>query len=285
VRGGSHFISGAIMNLHLRKKDRQIHDAQPAPAALEQELDELNLAGAHTLSFPFFDTESYFVSSGQQPVVEADSAITNLDNAGIELAENTEEPIPIADAETHNISADASTSTPNELMFKDIVSIINECDREFQGSVLKLQQRCDSLAEITNDLVSGSVECKEQIRLQAKFYQNEMQKGIAAQQEMLTEMFYAIDKKIEELTTRIVEQEKVAIKSEAETLEIVKNHERKFKEFDNRHSQNLHETVQLLENRIAELDRKLTVDQQNLRQNVTHGLINLANSFERTQPI
>ena len=55
------------------------------------------------------------------------------------------------------------------------------------------------LSDITDKLVTASVESRDQNRQQAEMFQEELQKSVAGQQEMLSEMFMAIDAKIAEM--------------------------------------------------------------------------------------
>ncbi|HLA01566.1 MAG TPA: hypothetical protein VJ019_02280, partial [Aestuariivirga sp.] len=119
------------------------------------------------------------------------------------LAAMAEDPDPAASLANIRKLLVGPTHKLHDAMFEEVVTILEESDREVQSSLRSLESRCVKLSHVTNELVSSSIESRDQNRVQIELLQKELERSATAQQEMLSEMFLAIDAKIEELTTRV----------------------------------------------------------------------------------
>ena len=88
------------------------------------------------------------------------------------------------------------TRSLHDAMFEEVIDILEESDREIQNALQSLESNYYKLSDITENLITASVETRDQSRQQTELFQEELQKTVAGQQEMLSEMFMAIDAKV-----------------------------------------------------------------------------------------
>ena len=247
----------------------------------EPESGELKLSGAHEQPLPFLNTTGQFgakvVEFAVQPVIDYNSRKISKKV----LAAMAGDPDPVktlADLRTLLVGPMRGL---HDAMFEEVVDILEESDREVQKALGSLESRYFRLSDITDELVSASVESRDQNRQQAEFFHQELQKSVAGQQDMLSEMFMAIDAKIEELTTQINRKiEGLANNFEAALRGATAHQERANQALEARCLASSSEAVADLENRLANLERKSSTDQAVIREVFADGLLTIADRFK-----
>ncbi len=266
------------------KHERDAFD-EALPATLtegnEQQLGELSLSGTHVQSVPFLRAASQFggkvVQFAVQPVIDYNSRKISKKV----LAAMAGDPDPVKTLADIRTLLVGPTRGLHDAMFEEVIDILEESDREVQNALQALESNYYRLSDITDGLVSASLESQDQNRQQAEIFQKELQKSVAGQQEMLSEMFMAIDAKIEELTTQINRKmEGLAIKFEAAMRGAAANQERANQALEARCLASSSEAAGLLENRLANLESKSSTDQAVIREVFADGLLNIADSFK-----
>ena len=171
----------------------------------EQEPGELSLSGTQTQSLTYLNGATQFgakmVQFAVKPVIDYD--VSNPVISKKVLAAMAEDPDPAASLANIRKLLVGPTHKLHDAMFEEVVTILEESDREVQNSLRALESRCVKLSHVTSELVATSVESRDQNRSQIELLQKEIQKSATAQQEMLSEMFLAIDAKIEQLALQV----------------------------------------------------------------------------------
>jgi hypothetical protein len=256
------------VNPLLNKNERDAFD-KALPATLtgrtEQKSDELSLSGAHARPVPFFNIAGQI---GAKLVQYAKPGVSKK-----VLAAMAEDPDPAASLANIRKLLVGPTHKLHDAMFEEVVTILEESDREVQNSLRSLESRCVKLSHVTNELVSSSIESRDQNRVQIELLQKELERSATAQQEMLSEMFLAIDAKIEELTTRVDQKiEALERKMEADMREADANQERNMQELEARCLASSKKAAGLLETRVANLERKSNSEKDDLNEVFAGGL-------------
>lgn len=247
----------------------------------ERNLGELRLSGTHEQSVPLLNATSQFgakvVEFAVQPVIEYNSKKISKKV----LAAMAGDPDPVKTLSDIRTLLVGPTRGLHDAMFEEVLDILEESDREVQNALVSLESRYFRLSDIADELVSASEERSGQNRQQVEFFQTELQKSVAGQQDMLSEMFMAIDAKIEELTTQINRKiEGLAMKFEAAMRGAAANQERANQALEARCLASSSEAAGHLENRLARLESKASTDQAVIREVFADGLLNIADRFK-----
>ena len=171
----------------------------------EEKPAELRLSGTHTQQLPFLNAASQFgaklVQFAVKPVAERESRSPVISKKVLAAMEG--DPDPAASlAGIRNLLVGPTRNLHNA-MFEEVVTILEESDREVQQALRSLGRKFESLSHVTDELVSASLDGKDETRQQAEHFHKELQKSASSHQEMLSEMFLVIDAKIEELTRQV----------------------------------------------------------------------------------
>lgn len=245
----------------------------------EQEPGELSLSGTHRHSLPFLDAASQFgarvVQFAVKPVI--DYEVRNPVISKKVLAAMARDPDPVTTLADIRKLLVGPTHKLHDAMFEEVITILEESDREVQDTLQSLESRCVQLSHVTDELVSSSLESRDQNRIQIEFLQKEILNSAIAQQDMLSEMFLAIDAKIEELAAQVNQKvEALSKRIEADMREAAANQERNMWKLEARCLANSREAVDLLENRVANLENRASSAQDNLREVFADGLASMA---------
>jgi hypothetical protein len=274
------------MNLLLSKKERNAFD-EALPAALigrtEQKLGELRLSSTHTQSWPFLNGANQLgakvVQFALKPITEYE--FTKPAIAKQVLAAMAGDPDPVTTLSDIRKLLVGPTHKLHDAMFEEVITILEESDREVQDALQSLESRCVQLSHITNELVSSSVEDKDQNRIQIELLQKELQRSAAAQQDMLSEMFLAIDAKIGELAAQVNRKvEGLSTRIEADMRVAAANQERDMQHLEANCLAISREAAGLLENRLAHLENKAARAKDDLREVFADGLASLADRLK-----
>lgn len=247
----------------------------------EQELGELSLSGTHEQAVPFLRAASQFggkvVQFAVQPVIDYNPRKISKKV----LAAMAGDPDPgktLADIRSLLVGP---TRSLHDAMFEEVIDILEESDREVQSALETLESNYYRLSDITDGLVTASVESRDRSRQQTDLFQEELQKSVAGQQEMLSEMFMAIDAKIAEMSAQIDRKmEGLANRLEAGLREAALHQERADQALEARCLASSSEAIELLEARLGHLERAASTDQAIIREVFADGLLNIADRFK-----
>lgn len=264
------------MNPLPSKNERDAFDrALPANSTgkTEQKPGELRLPDRQAQPVPFFNIAGQF---GAKLVQYAKPGVSKK-----VLAAMADDPDPAASLANIRKLLVGPTHKLHDAMFEEVVTILEESDREVQNSLRALDSRCVKLSHITAELVSSSVENRDQNRAQIELLQKEIQKSAAAQQEILSEMFLVIDAKIEELATQVNQKvETLSKKIEEDMREAAANQEQKMQELEAKILASSKEAFNLLENRLANLEKRSSSGEDDLREVFAGGFTSLADRLK-----
>ncbi len=269
------------MNQLPAKNGRDAFDeALPADGG-EQQLGELSLSGTLDQSVNFLNAASQFgakvVQFAVKPVIEYDSRKISKRV----LASMAGDPDPVKTLADIRTLLVGPTRSLHDAMFEEVIDILEESDREVQSALQSLENNYYRLSDITENLITASVESRDQSRQQTELFHGELQKSVAGQQEMLNEMFMAIDAKIADLTARMDRKiEGLANKLEAGLREAAIDQERANQALEARCLASTSEAIDLLETRLRHLERTSSTDQAVIREVFADGLLNIADRFK-----
>jgi Skp family chaperone for outer membrane proteins len=88
----------------------------------------------------------------------------------------------------------------HEARMEELVSILEESDRNHQSAVSSLEQRCNELSLMAERLLASNEEAHNKIQGQTDFFASEIQRSNKAQQDKLSELFVMIDNKLQKMS-------------------------------------------------------------------------------------
>jgi hypothetical protein len=94
-------------------------------------------------------------------------------------------------------------SPVNDARFAEMVDILEEFDREVKMSMQALTRRCEQLAETNEQLASFTVQIRDQNLADARNLYAKIENSASVEQQMLADLFLAIDSKIGDLSNKI----------------------------------------------------------------------------------
>jgi hypothetical protein len=269
--------------LPLKNEREAFNEAAPAPVddGREQELGELSLSGTHEQAVPFLRAASQLggkvVQFAVQPVIDYNPRKISKKV----LAAMAGDPDPVKTLSDIRSLLVGPTRSLHDAMFEEVIDILEESDREVQGALEALESNYYRLSDITDGLVTASVESRDKARQQTQMFHEELQKSVAGQQDMLNEMFMAIDAKIAEMSAQLDRKiEALAKKLEAGLREAALSRERADQALEARCLASSSEALDLLEARLGHLERRSSLDQAVIREVFADGLLNIADRFK-----
>lgn len=264
------------MNPLPNKNERETFDralSATSTGRTEQKSGELSLSRTQPQPVPFFNIAGQI---GAKLVQYAKPGMSKK-----VLAAMAEDPDPATSLANIRKLLVGPTHKLHDAMFEEVVTILEESDREVQNSLRALDSRCVKLSHITTELVTSSIESRDQNRAQIELLQKEIQKSAAAQQEMLSEMFLAIDAKIEQLALQVDQKvESLSKKIEADMHEAAAVQERKMQELEAKCLASSREAANLLENRLVNLEGRSNSEKDDLHEVFSGGLSSMANRLK-----
>jgi hypothetical protein len=269
--------------LPLKNEQDAFDEAASAPVdgGREQELGELSLSGTHEQAVPFLRAASQLggkvVQFAVQPVIDYNPRKISKKV----LAAMAGDPDPVKTLSDIRALLVGPTRSLHDAMFEEVIDILEESDREVQGALEALESNYYRLSDITDGLVTASVESRDKTRQQTQMFHEELQKSVAGQQDMLNEMFMAIDAKIAEMSAQLDRKiEALAKKLEAGLREAALSQERADQALEARCLASSSEALDLLETRLGHLERRSSLDQAVIREVFADGLLNIADRFK-----
>ena len=266
--------------LPLRNEQDAFDEALPATRD-EQDLGELSLSGTHEQAVPFLRAASQFggkvVQFAVQPVIDYNPRKISKKV----LASMAGDPDPVKTLADIRSLLVGPTRSLHDAMFEEVIDILEESDHEVQNALQSLESNYYRLSDITDNLITASVENRDQNRQQADVLQEELQKTVAGQQEMLNEMFMAIDAKIAEMAAQVDRKmDGLAKKLDVAMRDAAINHERANQALEARCLASTSEALGLLETRLGHLEKRSILDQAVIREVFADGLLNIADRFK-----
>jgi hypothetical protein len=265
------------MSLLQSKNGRELPDT--INGETEQEPGELSLSGTHTQSSAYLNAATQFgakvVQFAVKPVIDYD--VRNPVVSKKVLAAMAGDPDPTTTLADIRKLLVGPTHKLHDAMFEEVITILEESDREVQDSLQSLESGYIRLSHVTDELASASLESKDQNRIQIGLLQKEILESAIAQQDMVSEMFLAIDAKIEELAAQVNQKvEDLSKRIEADLREATESQGRNMWKLEARCLASSREAAGLLENRVAALENSAGSAQDNLREVFADGLASMA---------
>ena len=91
----------------------------------------------------------------------------------------------------------------HEARMEEVISILEESDRAAQQALESLEKRFVDLSRTSEKLMAASDDTLRRIHDQTEYVNVELQKNLATQQQMLSEMFLVFDGQLEKLTAEL----------------------------------------------------------------------------------
>ncbi len=91
----------------------------------------------------------------------------------------------------------------HEARMEEVISILEESDRVAQQALGSLEKRYNELARTSEKLMAATDDTRRRIHDQTEYVNAELQKNLATQQQMLSEMFLVFDGQLEKLTAEL----------------------------------------------------------------------------------
>lgn len=263
------------------KNERDAFDEALPADGNGQHLGEFSLSGTLEPSKNFLNAAGQFgakvVQFAVKPVIEYNSQKISKRV----LASMAGDPDPVKTLADIRSLLVGPTRSLHDAMFEEVIDILEESDREVQNALQSLENNYYRLSDITDNLITASVESQDQSRQQTELFQQELQKSVAGQQDMLNEMFMAIDAKIAEMSAKVDRKiEGLANKLEAGLREAALQQERASQALEARCLASTSEAIDLLEARLGNLERTSSTDQAVIREVFADGLLNIADRFK-----
>ncbi len=266
--------------LPLKNEQDAFDEALPATRD-ERDLGELSLSGTHEQAVPFLHAAGQFggkvVQFAVQPVIDYNPR--KISKKVLNAMAGDPDPVKtLADIRSLLVGP---TRSLHDAMFEEVIDILEESDREVQNALQSLENNYYRLSDITDNLITASVENRDHNRQQADVLQEELQKTVAGQQEMLNEMFMAIDAKIAEMAAQVDRKmEGLAKKLDVAMRDAAINQERANQALEARCLAGTSEAIELLEARLGHLEKRSSLDQAVIREVFADGLLNIADRFK-----
>lgn len=169
----------------------------------------------------------------------------------------------------------------HDAMFEEVVTILEESDREVQQALRGLERKWGTLSHTVDELVAKSLDSTDQSHEQAEFVRQELQKSAASHQEMLSEMFLVIDTKIDELTKQVDQKiEELAQKIESDMRDAAESQERRMQELEAKFLARNDAEIASLESRLARIERRASTSTDDLNEVFAGGLTSIADRLK-----
>jgi hypothetical protein len=239
----------------------------------EKKTGELRLAERQTQPAPFFNIAGQF---GAKLVQYAKPGLSKKVLAA--MADDTDPAVAMANIRKLLVGP---THKLHDAMFEEVVTILEESDREVQQALRALERKWGTLSHTIDELVAKSLASTDQDREQAEFVQQELKKSAASHQEMLSEMFLVIDTKIDELTKQVDQKiEALAHEIEADMREAAASQERRMQELEAKCLAGNNAEIANLENRLARIERRSSTSTDDLNAVFAGGLTSIADRLK-----
>ena len=98
------------------------------------------------------------------------------------------------------------TRNLHDAMFEELVTILEESDRDVQGSLQSLENAWSNMSVVTNNLIAESETIREHTEKLSNFVRDEFERVESLSQVKLSEMFLTIDAKIERMSAQVAKQ-------------------------------------------------------------------------------
>jgi hypothetical protein len=171
-------------------------EAQAKPAVLGEQSGQQRPASQNSLAAQPTRMAPYERSTGGVKYSESVLSKKVLDA----LAEDIDPAKSLADIRRVLVGP---TRRLHEARMEEVISILEESDRTAQQALVSLEKRYMDLARTSEKLRATSDDTRRRIHDQTEYVNVELQKNLATQQQMLSEMFLVFDGQLEKLTAEL----------------------------------------------------------------------------------
>jgi polyhydroxyalkanoate synthesis regulator phasin len=244
---------------------------------------ELRLSGTHTQSAPFLHVPNKI---GVEAVQFAVNGIPTLDSANSVtskkiLAAKGADPDPTAALAAIRKLLVGPTRNLHDAMFEEIVTILEESNHEVQQYLCSLNRQCAHLSDVVSQLATSSLKSADENHKQANHFQEELQKQASIQQDILSDMFLAIDSKLQEMARHFGQtMETLAKDTDAHILESTVGLSRNVRETEAKCLDKTKKAAELIEARLDHLERKSAKSDEGLNEVFSSGLLDIVDRLK-----
>lgn len=244
---------------------------------------ELRLSGTHTQSAPFLHVANKIVAEAVQFAVKGiptlDSAIS-VTSKKI-LAAKGADPDPAAALASIRKLLVGPIRNLHDAMFEEIVTILEESDHEVQQYLCSLNRQCAHLSDVVSQLATLSLKSADENHKQANHFQEELQKQASIQQDILSDMFLAIDSKLQEMARHFGQtMETLAKDTNAHILESTIGLSHNVREMEAKCLDKTKKAAELIEARLDHLERKSAKSDEGLNEVFSSGLLDIVDRLK-----
>jgi polyhydroxyalkanoate synthesis regulator phasin len=149
----------------------------------------------------------------------------------------------------------------HDAMFEEMVTILEETDREIQRNFRSLEARWANMSVVTDNLIVESQTIRQHSDKLSNYMKVELEKAEAFHESRLSEMFMVIDSKLEKTTGQIARQiEDLAKKIQADMSEMNANTDRKIESLTTTITAASEKSAANLETRLNRLEKSQGID-------------------------
>jgi Skp family chaperone for outer membrane proteins len=153
----------------------------------------------------------------------------------------------------------------HEARMEEVISILEESDRNHQSMISSLEQRCNELSLMAERLLTSNEEAHGKIQSQTDFFSSEIQRSNKQQQDKLSELFVMIDNKLQKMSAEMNSiVDTLAAKTGSDFQALANDVVGRVQQVQATTAQNHDKLVSHLENRLAQSDA--TADQDKRKQ-------------------
>jgi Skp family chaperone for outer membrane proteins len=168
----------------------------------------------------------------------------------------------------------------HEARLEEVISILEESDRNHQATISSLEQRCGELAMMCERLLSSNEDAHGKIQSQSDYFSSELQKSGKMQQDKLSELFVMIDNKLQKMSTEMHQLvDTLAAKTSSDYQSLANDVISRVQQLSASTASNHDKMVSHMENRLAQADAASEQDKRQQLDVFAEGFADLADRF------
>ncbi|HUQ35601.1 MAG TPA: hypothetical protein VM144_04415 [Aestuariivirga sp.] len=173
--------------------------------------------------------------------------------------------------------SDNPTHKIYDAKFREFINILEEFDGEVQEALQGLRTHCAQLSVATDQIRNSTLLAREDNLGEFRRLQEAIHQSANLQQEILSDMFMAIDSKIGEITAHLSAQTHELVKKvDSDRREAVANLQQEMKAMETRSLCCIKDLSDTLESRMSKYEQKSSNDIDSLRKIFADGLSRLS---------
>jgi hypothetical protein len=167
-----------------------------------------------------------------------------------------------------------------EARMEEVISILEESDRNHQAAISSLEQRGHELSMMCERLLASNEEAHGKIQSQTDFFAGEMQKSNKVQQDKLSELFVMIDNKLQKMSAEMHQiVDTLAAKTSSDYQTLANDVVGRVQQLSASTASNHDKLVSHMETRLAQADQLLEQDKRKQLDVFAEGFADLADRF------